>query len=102
MFGRKLQVLAVKSIRAPVNAQRRGIQILGKGQRTKFISMTVPETADETHLKTILGNNKKWVADQKKEDPDFFNKLSKPQTPQYLYFGCADSRVPANEILGLG
>lgn len=102
MFSKNIQLFATKLTKVRVNAQRRGIQILGRGERTKFVSMTVPESADETHLKTILGNNKKWVADQKTQDPDFFNKLSKPQTPQYLYFGCADSRVPANEILGLG
>lgn len=103
MLGHSLQSATVKLLVAPVGfAQRRTIQIKAKGTRNKFVSLTVPETADETHLKSILDNNKKWVADSKKQDPDFFVKLSQPQTPKYLYFGCADSRVPANEILGLG
>lgn len=55
-----------------------------------------------SHLKSILEGNKKWVEERKDADPTFFDKLAKPQTPKYLYFGCADSRVPANEILGKG
>lgn len=54
------------------------------------------------HLINILENNKKWVDETNKRDPDFFSNLIKPQKPKYLYFGCSDSRVPANEILGLG
>jgi carbonic anhydrase len=54
------------------------------------------------HLKSLLEGNQKWVESMKSEDPEFFTKLAKPQTPKYLYFGCADSRVPANQILGKG
>jgi carbonic anhydrase len=53
-------------------------------------------------MKNIMDNNKRWVSEMNAEDPDFFTKLAKPQNPKYLYFGCSDSRVPANEILGLG
>jgi len=53
---------------------------------------------DHTH---IFENNRKWVAQMKSEDPLFFEKLSEGQTPEYLYIGCADSRVPANQIMGL-
>lgn len=49
----------------------------------------------------IFENNKQWVAQQLDKDADFFEKLAKDQTPDYLYIGCADSRVPANEIMGL-
>jgi hypothetical protein len=82
--------------------QVRGISIGNDTPRTRFVSLTVPEKDDECHLRTILGNNKKWVADMKTQDAKYFEKLSKPQKPKYLYIGCADSRVPANEILGLG
>jgi carbonic anhydrase len=51
--------------------------------------------------KQIFENNENWVASKLKEDADFFEKLSKDQTPDYLYIGCSDSRVPANEIMGL-
>lgn len=52
-------------------------------------------------MKNLFSNNKKWSDDIKKKDPDFFLKLSKLQNPEYLWIGCSDSRVPANEIVGL-
>lgn len=48
----------------------------------------------------LFENNKKWVEEKTKDDPNFFSELSKGQTPQYLWIGCSDSRVPANEITG--
>jgi carbonic anhydrase len=50
--------------------------------------------------KSLLENNKKWVADKLQLDKDYFLDLSKGQTPPLLWIGCADSRVPANEIIG--
>jgi carbonic anhydrase len=44
---------------------------------------------------TLFENNKKWVTSKLKENPEYFNKLSKGQTPEYLWIGCSDSRVPA-------
>lgn len=49
----------------------------------------------------LFENNKKWVADNVEKDADFLKKLSSDQQPDYLYIGCSDSRVPANEIMGL-
>lgn len=49
---------------------------------------------------TLLAQNKSWVASRNKEDPDFFKRLSKTQTPKFLWIGCSDSRVPANQITG--
>ena len=54
----------------------------------------------ETYYNSLLENNKKWVADKLKEDPEFFNKLAYGQKPPVLWIGCSDSRVPANEIIG--
>ena len=51
-----------------------------------------------THL---FENNKAWSDSINREDPDFFKKLSRQQSPQYLWIGCSDSRVPANQIVGL-
>ena len=48
----------------------------------------------------LLENNKTWAAKQLEKDPNFFNDLAKGQTPPLLWIGCADSRVPANEIIG--
>ena len=50
--------------------------------------------------KTLLSNNKKWARKQLEIDSNFFEGLSKGQSPQYLWIGCSDSRVPANEITG--
>lgn len=48
----------------------------------------------------LLDNNKQWVKKKLAQDNDFFSRLSKGQTPPVLWIGCADSRVPANEIIG--
>lgn len=50
--------------------------------------------------KKILDNNKQWVENQLKIDPNYFEDLSKGQNPPLLWIGCSDSRVPANEIIG--
>jgi carbonic anhydrase len=52
------------------------------------------------YYQQLLENNKDWVAKSLKEDPAFFSRLSKGQQPPLLWIGCADSRVPANEIIG--
>ena len=48
----------------------------------------------------LLENNKNWVKEQLNLDPTYFEKLSKGQSPEYLWIGCSDSRVPANQITG--
>jgi carbonic anhydrase len=50
------------------------------------------------HLKA---KNRKWASGKVSQDPDFFKRLERQQAPEYLWIGCADSRVPANEIVGL-
>lgn len=52
-------------------------------------------------LDELFHNNRTWAERIKAEDPDFFEKLAHQQSPQFLWIGCADSRVPANEIMGL-
>jgi carbonic anhydrase len=49
----------------------------------------------------LFEKNRAWAAEITAQDPDFFRKLSRLQTPQYLWIGCSDSRVPANQISGL-
>ncbi len=51
--------------------------------------------------KQLLENNRRWAARMTEQDAEFFQKLSRQQTPKYLWIGCSDSRVPANEIVGL-
>jgi carbonic anhydrase len=52
-------------------------------------------------LKHIFENNQRWAEKMQQEDPQFFQKLASQQSPEYLWIGCSDSRVPANEIMGL-
>ncbi len=52
-------------------------------------------------LNHLFAKNKAWAEDIRRRDPEFFQKLSLQQSPAYLWIGCSDSRVPANELLGL-
>jgi carbonic anhydrase len=52
-------------------------------------------------LSKLLDNNRAWAADRVKHDPTFFSRLAHQQAPEFLWIGCSDSRVPANEIVGL-
>lgn len=54
----------------------------------------------ERSYNKLLENNKKWVLDRTSADPDYFTNLAKGQSPEYLWIGCSDSRVPANEVTG--
>ena len=52
-------------------------------------------------LAHLFANNRAWAAEMTRQDPDFFRRLAAQQEPQYLWIGCSDSRVPANQIVGL-
>ncbi len=52
-------------------------------------------------LKQLFNNNLEWAEKMTKADPEFFERLAHQQAPEYLWIGCSDSRVPANEIIGL-
>jgi carbonic anhydrase len=52
-------------------------------------------------LKHLFAQNEAWAEAIKRRDPEFFQKLARQQNPEYLWIGCSDSRVPANEIIGL-
>ena len=54
----------------------------------------------KSYYNQLLDNNKEWVAQNLERDPQFFERLSNGQQPPLLWIGCADSRVPANEIIG--
>ena len=53
------------------------------------------------NLDELLERNRVWSEAQRRQDPDFFKRLSEQQAPKYLWIGCSDSRVPANQIIGL-
>ncbi len=52
-------------------------------------------------LRQLFDNNRAWAERIRAQDPQFFEKLSRQQSPEYLWIGCSDSRVPANDIVGL-
>jgi carbonic anhydrase len=52
-------------------------------------------------LRHLIENNRAWAAAQVAQDPDYFKRLASQQAPEYLWIGCSDSRVPANQITGL-
>lgn len=52
-------------------------------------------------LQDLFANNRAWAAARQEQDPGFFARLAAQQAPEYLWIGCSDSRVPANEIVGL-
>src|SRR2546423_5392079 len=52
-------------------------------------------------LTKLFENNRAWAANMTRQDADFFRRLSEQQSPRYLWIGCSDSRVPANQIVGL-
>src|SRR5947199_7691103 len=52
-------------------------------------------------LSELFERNRAWAARIREQDPDFFTDLSRQQSPQYLWIGCSDSRVPANQIVGM-
>lgn len=54
-----------------------------------------------TPISDLLSNNRDWADGTRRRDPGFFDRLSRQQAPRYLWIGCSDSRVPANEIVGL-
>ncbi len=59
----------------------------------------MPDRPDS--LDTLLDANRRWAADMESRKPGFFTRLARQQSPRYMWIGCADSRVPANEITGL-
>jgi carbonic anhydrase len=54
-----------------------------------------------SRLSDLLANNRQWADGVTRRDPGFFDRLARQQAPRYLWIGCSDSRVPANEIVGL-
>lgn len=62
--------------------------------------MTTKQTTNAT-LEPLFANNRAWAASVCERDPSFFRKLASQQSPEYLWIGCSDSRVPANELLGM-
>lgn len=71
-----------------------------KGQSKETKNISLGHDINQLNYSDLLKWNKEWVAETLREDSDYFNKLSKGQNPPILWIGCADSRVPANQITG--
>ena len=69
--------------------------------RPPLVGAAERDTPAVAGLDELLERNRAWSAAMVEEDPDFFSRLAERQSPDYLWIGCADSRVPANEILDL-
>ena len=76
-----------------------------EGKHRKMARTAPPESRPACppmkSLSHLFDNNRAWSERLRRNDPEFFRRLSRQQRPQYLWIGCADSRVPANEIVGL-
>jgi len=72
---------------------------------TMFLSLDLENWSEEEirseNLSHLFDFNRAWARQMQEVDPDYFNKLAKIQTPEFLWIGCSDSRVPANQIVGL-
>lgn len=72
---------------------------------TLFLSLDLENWSEETvhnhNLYHLFDFNRAWSRQMRQVDPDYFTRLSKLQAPEYLWIGCSDSRVPANQIIGL-
>ena len=56
---------------------------------------------EDPGLKRLFERNRAWAKSVKERDPEFFSRLAKQQAPEYLWIGCSDARVPANELMGM-
>ena len=80
----------------PKNPQDAKARIQWREMAEKDISKYLQQTHDR-----VFEHNRAWAEEKKKKDPEFFFKLSAGQEPEYLWIGCSDSRIPAEQITGL-
>ena len=65
----------------------------------KMTDMSQNDESDD--IQELFDHNREWAAQMERDDPGFFARLAKQQEPDFLWIGCSDSRVPANQITGL-
>ncbi len=81
--------------------QESDLKVIRKNFETDYEALRVLNNKNlEDNYKRLFINNRNWVKHKTDENPDFFTDLAKGQSPKYLFIGCSDSRVPANEITG--
>jgi carbonic anhydrase len=85
-----------------IDTHATGADATGQGGGLAFLTLRdAPILPGMKKLSRLFEQNKAWAEAITGRDPQFFPKLSRQQNPEYLWIGCADSRVPANEIVGL-
>jgi len=72
-----------------------------KGTYSRMPGALSVDLSSDSSLETVMQGNKNWIADCTKQDPEFFTRFTQGQTPQILWIGCSDSRVPASKVTGL-
>jgi len=72
-----------------------------KGSYSRMPGALSVDLSKDSSLETVMQGNKNWIADCTKQDPEFFTRFTQGQTPQILWIGCSDSRVPASKVTGL-
>lgn len=80
-------------------AKQRNIQVFLGGINMEENNPDLKKRMEDSY-KRLLKGNQKWIEHKTKDDPDFFARQAEGQAPEYLFIGCSDSRVPANEITG--
>jgi len=100
LAGRATAPLAASSQRGPASALL-GTKMAISSDESGGMTGEAIEKA-ERNLDHVFKNNKLWVIEQTKNDPEFFARMSTGQAPKFLWIGCSDARVPANEIVGCG
>lgn len=80
-------------------AKKNNIQVFLGGINMEENKLDVKQSMQESYARLLKGN-KKWITDKTKDDPEYFARQAEGQAPEYLFIGCSDSRVPANEITG--
>ena len=65
------------------------------------VTTQMSDTPAKDDIDSLFENNRRWARDMERDQPDFFARLANQQKPRYLWIGCADSRVPPTQIMGL-
>lgn len=99
----KIKELIQDNTRARTEELEREIaELRGQLQQLDPTSIRLKTKKEDPDIAELLDNNVKWVQNMRESDNGYFDRIGGPQSPKYLYIGCSDSRVPANQILGLG
>jgi len=76
------------------------MEVVGMKKAYEIFHHRKMENLHQRDYQQLFDNNRKWVHEKLTQDPNYFKNLADSQTPKYLFIGCSDSRVPANEITG--